>query len=110
MGWDAYGFWGSVVAKAKSASDKRAFPTSLQQVDVSADLVTAAGADVDYSDNPLKGIYVGDVAAGSIVSVTMVQDGGTFFTWDCVKGMLIPGVIVGVEGTVTTALKLVGVR
>jgi hypothetical protein len=87
----------------------RPYPTALGQQDVSADLVAASGANVDYSSNPLKAIYVGDViTTGSLVYVKMLEDSG-FFEWDCVQGMYIEGVIVGVGGS-TTAEKLVGLR
>ncbi len=107
MSWDAFKGW---LVNAQRVA--RAYSTALQQVDVSADIVTAAGADVSYAGNPLKGIYVGDVLnTGSLVYIKMHED-TAFVAWDCVKGMYIEGIIdeVGGTGTGTTAEKLVGLR
>ncbi len=110
--WASIKAWASATASPKSTSGTRPFPIGIEQVDVSAALVAAAGGDVDYSANPLKAIYVGDITtSGPILSVTMYQDGGMFFVYDCIKGAYIEGLIVGVEGTgTTTAEKLVGLR
>ena len=89
----------------------RPYPTALGSVDVSGDLTAANGGPADYSSNPLKAIYVGDITAGSSVYIKLREDSG-FVEWDVTKGTYIEGLIVGVGGTTmgTTALKLVGLR
>jgi len=106
--------WEKILAWVSPTGAKvsRPAPTALQQVPVSADIVTAAGSDVDYSTNPLKAVYVGDPAtSGSEVAVKM-KDDTAFFVWDCPKGTYIEGIIVGIGSvaTGTTALKLIGLR
>jgi hypothetical protein len=112
MGWSALKVWRRLKEDGTAGAQvAREYPSATQQVDVSAELVAAAGADVDYSSNPLRAIVVGDVSVGSAVYVKMLED-AVFFEWNCVQGEYIDGVIVGVGGTVTgtTALKLIGLR
>lgn len=102
--WDSLKAW-------RGKTTARSYPLPTESVDVSAALA-ASGADLDYSSDPLRAIYVGDPfsngATPSLVYIKLLDD-SDFTVWDCVKGECIKGVIVAV-GASTTALKLVGLR
>ncbi len=102
--------WDSVKAWLRDGQPvARPYPTALESVDVSADLAASPTGGADYSTNPLKGIYVGDVTTGGPLVYVKLREDSAFRVWDCVKGMYIEGIIVGV-GASTTAQKLVGLR
>lgn len=77
---------------------------------VAAIVATDTAADLDYSTNPLKGIYVG---ATGTVWIQRVDD-STWFDYDVDKGAYIYGLIakVGASGSHTTSasMKLRGER
>lgn len=89
------------------ASRARESDLPLSGFDLRAALVTAAGADIDYSANPLKGI---EVCADGDVGIVYWED-ATHVVMPCLKGKRIEGLIKTVKGTgTTTSVSLIGLR
>lgn len=102
--WDLIKAW---------AGRARQYPIPTQTVDVSAAVTAAAGTTThaDFSDNPLKRIYVG--GAGDVYVRRYEDPSGTFFKYVMPAGGYVTGVIVEVGATspaATTATELRGER